>query len=440
MKIEFTDKYSRLTDHLSSLIDDQLGIIKSVFLLDKHPDSPDFYYYKAIVSNTSIFNGVDNIGITAGTSADPEKALIKAVGEAIERYCCAIYRFDDLIFSSYSDLKEKALHPSEMKYFLDEQYKEPNFPINSIDESSKLHWTKAKCCHTEESILIPAAHTYCPYEPNLSKKEDKIAENISTGLAAHCSYEEAAINGFMEVIERNNFMFTWLTKQSPSIVNIESLTPHHHELIERYRISGYQFILLYNTGIDGIPSFIGSLIGKNKNTVPIIIGSTCHLNPETAVTKCLEELALMERYSRNKMKNNAVIKNYKSVNHLMDHVMLWLNPGFIHNADFLFNSKSYINLSEIENLASKSPELDLSKIINHVEQNGYTCYFADLTTSDIRQFNLTVGRALIPGYIPLNKRYICRSLGAKYLHDHYTSIGFGGDYSSEINQIPHPFA
>ena len=59
-------------------MDNELGIIKSVAELPRQTFSPDYFYFKANVSNTSIFNGIDNIGITAGTSLKSKQSACKS--------------------------------------------------------------------------------------------------------------------------------------------------------------------------------------------------------------------------------------------------------------------------------------------------------------------------------------------------------------------------
>lgn len=425
-------------------MDNELGIIKSVAELPRQTFSPDYFYFKANVSNTSIFNGIDNIGITAGTSLNRNKALAKAIGEGIERYCACSYNYDQFIFSNYQDLVEKALHPKECQLYLKSQFLVKDFPLEEFTTKSKIHWVKARNCNTEESVYVPASLVFCPYEIDLERNEPIIVETISTGLAAHCSYNEAAINGFLEVIERNNFMCTWLSGESPLSLDILSLNDEHTKHIKVYEKLGYEVKLCYNPGVDGIPSFVALLRGKYAHNVPLLIAAATHLDPFQAVTKSLEELALMERFcQRKKLKPSSLASDaeFNKVHGLLDHIMLWFNPKIWPFADFLLNSKKSIALSEITNLFHNDPVKDLEYLVYKINKEGYKTIIADITTEDLYNLGLHVVRAIVPGYIPLNKSYLCRPIGARYLRSYYNGKNIDTEQILEfINPIPHPFA
>ena len=440
--MEFSNKYRRLTDLIPFLVDDKTGIIKEVFPLEPLTDSPRFHYYKAIGCNTSVLKGFPNTVISAGTSSIAEKAYVKAVGEAIERYSSALYDYSELPYGNVEDLDLPALDPRELRNFNSDQYADPGFELERFNSASSVHWVKAKKCHTNEHVYFPAALCYCPYYPNASLDEKRIAENISTGLAAHCSYQETAINGLLEVVERNNFMFHWLTAIAPPKVNLQSLPDALLELISRYNTSGYRFSLYDIRGRDGIPSFMGKLESDNSDLVPIIIGATAHLSKYEGIQKCIEELALMERFSRKAMQR-AGQKKYKSfseVKNLTDHVNIWLDRDFTNNAGFLDLNKRIIDYHQLNDFEQSNPENDLKCIVDRIRNIGFECYYADLTSRDIAGLGLHVGRAIVPGYIPLNKSYINRPLGSRYLIEYFESARTELNSSIEINPVPHPFA
>ena len=396
------------------------------------------------MSNTTIFNGIDNIGITAGTSLNRDKALAKAIGEGIERYCACSYSYDQFIFSNYQEFNENALHPKDYQLYLEYQFESKDFPLKKFTTETKLNWHKATDCKTEETIYVPASLVYCPYEIDAGKNEPQIVETISTGLAAHCSYDEAAINGLLEVIERNNFMCTWLSNESPVNLNFLSLTDEHNELIKAHEKVGYIVNLCYNTGKDGIPSFIALLKGTRPHNVPILVAAATHLDPIQAVTKSLEELALMERFcQRKRLKPSSLASDadFKKVQGLLDHIMLWYNPKIWPYADFLMNNNKSISLKDIPNLHQDDPEKDLSNLVNSINDQGYKTIIADISTEDLESLGLHVVRAIVPGYIPLNKSYACRPLGTRYLSSYFADKGVKETQIPHlVNPIPHPFA
>jgi len=438
--MKYSDKYRRLTSCIPHLVDPVTGVVRKLYRLEKPAGAPDIYYYKAIVSNTSVFNGLDNTGITAGCSIDEEKALVRALGEAVERYCSGAYEYRNMLNASYDDLEMSAHGPSELALYHSGQYRDPLFPLEKWDRSARINWIEAVDLSDRSSVLVPASLVYCPYQAQQGNHEPRLFENISTGLAAHCSREEAAVNGLLEVIERNNFMWTWMSRSSPSPILQESLNEIHHILIRRFQNAGYAVKLFNNNGLDGIPSVIACLEGKQKGKVPLVVGSATGLDPSGAIEKCLEELALMERFAYNRMgKTFSPPNGYNQVSTLTHHVDLWLDHRFTKHAEFITaSSEPAIALENIEDLSDEE-DSGLDTIVRRVNAQGFKCYFADITTSDIASLGLCVGRALIPGYIPLNKAYSCRPLASRYLEERYRIQGIA-HYSDHINPIPHPFA
>lgn len=382
------------------------------------------------------------MGITAGTSLNRNKAIVKALGEGIERYCAGSYIHDQLVYNSYLELGDVALHPNQYKLYLDRQFERQTFPLTKIKNDTKIYWKEAITGRTKEVKYVPANLVYCPFISNLNSVH--YFESMSTGLAAHCSFEEAALNGFLEVVERNNFMFTWLTKSEPLVVEKNSLTEEHKNLIQLYERDGYQVNLSYNPGKDGIPSFIALIRGSHKNNVPLLIAAATHLDPTLAITKCLEEIALMERLCQQKLLAPSILAttaDYFKVNTLLDHVMLWLNPEVWNNANFLMSGVESISLKDISNLSQNEPKEDLKFLVNVIENLGYQTLISDITPDDIRELGLFSVRAMIPAYIPLNKNYNCRPLGAQYLIDYFRSIGVHEEtLEDHIYPVPHPFA
>ena len=55
------------------------------------PGAPSFFHYWALAADTGAFAEQRNFARTGGASDDADRALAKAIGEAVERYCAAVY-------------------------------------------------------------------------------------------------------------------------------------------------------------------------------------------------------------------------------------------------------------------------------------------------------------------------------------------------------------
>jgi ribosomal protein S12 methylthiotransferase accessory factor len=105
--------WRRLFDALEYILDERVGIVQFVLETSRQPGSPDFFHFFAQACNTRSFTEQTNFGKTGGASAERGAAMAKAIGEAIERYCGAIYDVTELPLYSYAGAPFRCVHPSE---------------------------------------------------------------------------------------------------------------------------------------------------------------------------------------------------------------------------------------------------------------------------------------------------------------------------------------
>lgn len=430
--------YKRLFDLIPYLVDEEFGIINQVISLPRQSDMPDFMYFKAIVANTGVLGFEENFTIGGGTALTRDRALAKALGEGVERYSSAIYNREELLWGKYLDFPSKAIHPQAFTHFPASSFKKKDFPFQPFNEHSFIGWCKAKNIHAGHEELVPAAMVYCPYSPDKSKGEQAIVEIISTGLASHLSYEEAALNGILEVIERDSFMLCWLSATSPPMVEQRSLLPEHQEMLRRFAQFGYQVSLFDIRSDTQVPTFLAIMKGTYKGSVPFAAAAAAHLSPEAAIRKCLEELALIERFAKRMLLNeNQILPSdaFSKIVHLSDHIQYWIHDSSISKSEFLYKNNSSISLEDIPTLSTGNPNKDLNTISARINEIGHKILIADTSAPDVSALGFHVIRALIPGFLPLNKRYDCRPLNSKRLKSHMKNHGLHA-----INPLPHPFA
>ena len=433
--------YKRLKDALPHLVDPETGIISRLKELPRQSHMPDVIYFKADGCKTNILGNDPFFPTSGGTSLDRDRALAKAVGEAVERYCASNLPVSEFIFTSFDELEGAAMQPSRIQHYSPQQLADPSFPLHELRDSSTVNWVKTHGTDKNEDLWVPAAYMYCPYLFDSQIGEKPFYEPISTGFASHIGFERAAINGILEVIERDAFMFTWLAMISHPRIIHASLTPLHKELLRRFEVVGYKITLIDATPDSGLCTVIGIVKGSFEGNVPFFVGASTHPDPVFTITKCLEELALMERYVARLMltlKPWEELSDFSTVKGLRDHVPIWLHPEMIPNADFLTQSTKEISLDEMNQIPIEEDREGLNHLIDLVRDTGGETILFDITSPDIESLGLKVVRSLIPEYIPLNKNYACRPLGNKRLVQKMNNLSPG--ISGGLNPFPHPFA
>src|SRR5207253_1863993 len=74
--------------------------------------APDFFHFYARACNTEAIGRQKNYADTGGASADRSTALAKAVGEAVERYCVALYEAEELPLTSRERAPFRCVDPA----------------------------------------------------------------------------------------------------------------------------------------------------------------------------------------------------------------------------------------------------------------------------------------------------------------------------------------
>jgi ribosomal protein S12 methylthiotransferase accessory factor len=443
MKNETITPIRRLKDALPYLLDPRVGIISGISEHAIEVDSPSFFRFNGMAANTEAFGEYKNFAVGGGAATSREIALAKTIGECIERYSAAIYDKTDFPLFSYEDAPFPCVHPDEFALFSDEQYKHHQFMFDKFDVCSPLRWVPAKRIGTKETIFVPASMVYVPYFFYENGDETPIIQPISTGLSCHCSYEEAAVGGICEVIERDNFMITWQAGMSRTKIRPESLSATNKNLLNRFEKVGYQVYLMDISNESRIPGILAVATHPDTSFVPLVVAAAVSLNPEEAVRKALEELAHTERYAyqiKNELPRLEVVEEFDNVLGQVHHVNYWMDEKVLPHASFLYASEQYMDFNELPSFEQSTPQEDLAKITAVINQTGYNVLISDITTDDIKELGMFVIRAIIPGYHPLFMGYHKRPLGGKRLWYIPQQLGFKGiTKDTGDTPFPHPF-
>ncbi|WP_300754076.1 YcaO-like family protein, partial [Janthinobacterium sp.] len=122
MKIELNTPLARLSHALDYIVDNKVGLVGNVI---EHPveiDSPRFFRYSCNAGNTEAFGEYRNFAVGGGAAITREMALAKTVGEAVERYCAAIYDKQEFVLASYDEARFDCIEPAEFALYSDRQH------------------------------------------------------------------------------------------------------------------------------------------------------------------------------------------------------------------------------------------------------------------------------------------------------------------------------
>jgi ribosomal protein S12 methylthiotransferase accessory factor len=437
------DGLRRLIDVLDLIVDEHVGIIGHLDFVPRQSGDPDFFQFGARACNTGAFSRERNFYNTGGASSDREQAAAKAIGEAVERYCGALFDVEEFPLSSFEAASFPCVLPQEFALYSPEQYEQPGFPWVPFDESTPVRWAPAIAPSTGETVYVPAAMVFVPYFYYQGTGDSPIVQPISTGLSCHLSPAEAAVHAVCEVIERDAVTITWQARLSHPQVRVETLSEENQDLVRRFERTGDSVTLLDITLDAGVPICLAVLCGGLPERAALVVAGAADVDSERAVRKSLEELEHTRRYSQ-RMKSYwprlVPEADYSNVKDQSSHLNFWCDPANVRHADFLVASQHRVNFGDLCCPATGNPLRDLRMLAEKVRATGHRILLVDLTTPDVSELGLAVVRAIIPGYHPLYMGYRTRATGGRRLWETPQKLGYLGiSRKTGDNPFPHPY-
>lgn len=188
--------------------------------------------------------------------------------------------------------------------------------------------------------------------------------NDSSGVAAHVSSEKLIQNSFLEFIERQSLIFTWLNKTPGQIIDLRNLDINYQSLQNKIEILNnfVDTVTLVNISISpSIYVVLGIGTGKTYKS----IGLSAHWNLETAIDSTLTEMIQFFGVTHNK--NVSMQEKKQNITYNNPYMSYFHNltiKDLIKKYEFLFNNKKKINLASV---TDKS--ISISNLIAIIEKD-----------------------------------------------------------------------
>lgn len=237
-------------------------------------------------------------GASGGKGKQPMQAKASALCEAIERYSGVFQGDEARRWASRKDLGSAAIHPNACMLFSERQFTNreqwntggswSNWVPEPFDEDRKIEWSPAWSLTCGERRWIPTAYCYYGYS---RKYNAWFARADSNGCAAGHSKEEAILQGFLELVERDSVALWWYNRLQKPAVDLSSFTePYFQELQAYYKTLHRDLWALDITSDYNIPTFAAISRRNDKKTEDIIFGFGSHFEPRVALLRALTEV------------------------------------------------------------------------------------------------------------------------------------------------------
>ena len=438
-----TRRRPRLAELATDLIDDQVGIVRLAGAAPPEAGSPSFFHYWALAADTSAFVEQHNFARTGGAADDPDRALAKAIGEAVERYCAAVYSKEELPLRTADEAEFPVVDPATYALNSASQYAEPGFPLVPFDRETPMRWTPAVDALSGETRYVPAAMVYVPYHFDRAGGEPAIAQPISTGLACHMSFHEAALASLAEVVERDAFTIVWQARMAPPRIAVDTLPPPLARLHGRFAPAGFDVTLFDITLDNRIPTVLAVSRHRSPECPAVVVAAGSSLDPARATRSALEELAHTGKYCQEIVRDLPRLGHddpRRTVVSPETHLNYWCDHANAGDIDFLFASSTETAYDTLEDGATGNAADDFRELCMRIAATGHRPLLCELTTPDVAELGLAVVRAVVPGYHPLVAGHRYRALGGRRLWEVPQRLGHPGISPQEgDNPLPHPY-
>jgi len=238
--------------------------------------------------------GLSNGSFGKGSTAEQGEA--SALMEAIERYS-GIFQGDEIRAKRrFADFpSDEAIPPNEVLLFSDAQLRQGSAPTPSsgegeaipalFDQSAKLEWSPVWSLRDARFKYLPTSLLYFFYRGGAAFAAD------SNGCAAGNTLEEAIVQGFLELVERDAYAIWWYNQlQRPELDLGQFDDSYIRDLQKQLAQTGRQLWVLDVTSDLGIPTFVAVTHWMQNGRENIEFGSGAHFDARIALLRALTEL------------------------------------------------------------------------------------------------------------------------------------------------------
>jgi bacteriocin biosynthesis cyclodehydratase domain-containing protein len=235
-------------------------------------------------------------GGSFGKGSTAEQAEASALMEAIERYS-GIFQGDEIrVTRRFTDFAPgDAIPPNDVLLFSDAQYlpeqtgaedsHETQMAPAPFDPSARIEWSPVWSLRDGRFKYIPTSQLYFFYSGPAAFHAD------SNGCAAGNTREEAIVQGFLELVERDAYAIWWYNRLRRAEVDLSHFDDTYvRDLQAQLAETGRKLWVLDVTSDLGIPTYVAILHWMQNGQENIEFGSGAHFDPRIAMLRTLTEL------------------------------------------------------------------------------------------------------------------------------------------------------
>lgn len=340
---------------------------------------------------------------SAGKGTDDLQARVSALCEALERYSGLASCHEPFEHASYAKLPD-AIHPTRFLLYSEKQYAQretwnegrpPHLQVpDRFDETKPIDWVPIWSLTEQCAKYVPMAYAYF----DVPLDEDHVfCGSDSNGCAAGSSLEDAILQGFFELVERDSISLWWDNRVLRPAVDLASFA-HPYITQVQQMMAGLQreFWLLDITSDLQIPAFVCVSRAVGQATDDIVLGFGAHFDAQVAALRAITEM---------NQSLPAVLRDAKgNYNSQSSWEIEWWQTVTTRDDPYLTPdlTQPLKRLADYPRLASDDLRTDVDTCVEILRVQGLEMLVLDQTRADV---GLPVVRVIVPGLRHFWSRY-----------------------------------
>ena len=367
----------------------------------------------------------------AGKGTTDLQAKVSCLAEAVERYSSGWQGIEARRRSTFAALGEAAVDPrpimnySERQYAIREEWNKTNAGFNWIGEPFQddrpIDWSPVWSLSHGRARWLPTAFCYFnhPLDPEYVFY---IAE--SNGCASGNTIEEAIVQGFMELVERDACALWWYNRVRRPAIDLDSLDdPFFRRARAHYASKGRALYALDLTTDLGIPVVVA--LAHDADGGRVLTGLGAHLDLRIAASRAVAELNQMAQLDTPERNEQPETDDDRGLRQ-------WLNDATLENQPYLVPAAERTITARDHPLAPTDDILDeVNACLAVVRRAGLEMLVLDMTR---REVGFPVVRVTVPGL-----RHFWARFGPGRLYDVPVKLGWLAKARTEDELNPIPF-
>jgi ribosomal protein S12 methylthiotransferase accessory factor len=371
--------------------------------------------------------------MSAGKGMTDAQAKASGLCEALERYS-GVFRGDEPRRRARMDALEGAIDPRACLLFSEQQYRERdkwnakkspyNFVPLPFDPEAEIEWSPLWSLGEQKIRWLPTP--FCHYDYP-QPPEQTFCVACSNGCAAGNTLEEAVLQGFFELVERDSVALWWYTRVRRPGVDLASFNePYLAELTDYLASRRREMTVLDLTADLQIPVFACWSRRTDSERDEIVLGFGAHLDPRVALLRAVTEMNQMLSYLLSAPADKVFSE------HVTDaETVHWLKTATAGNQPYLLPSDAPLRtVTDYRTSFSDDVAQDIRDCQTLVAQQGLEMLVLDQTRPEI---GLPVAKVVVPGL-----RHFWARFAPGRLYDVPLKLGWVAERLSEdgLNPIP----